>query len=74
MIDRCYKDRSCLPEPKYKDSPLFGKSPFRIPFSDKARVYHLTPENLEDQNPESELMSKYLGLLEKSEADRSEKL
>ena len=74
-IDRCYEDQSCLREQKFKDSPLFAKSPFKIPFGDKARVYHLTPENLEIENQESELMNKYLlGLLEKSEAERSEKL
>lgn len=47
-----------------------------MPFSDKAKVYHLTPENLAIDSQENELMSKYLlDLFEKSEADqRSSKM
>lgn len=66
--DRCYEDKSCLPEQiKFSDSPLFAKSPFKMPFNDKARAYHLTPENLENINQESELSKLLSDLFEKSE-------
>ena len=75
LIDRCYVDKSCMREQiKFEDSPPFAKSPFSIPFNDKARAYHLTPENLENENPESELNKFLLDLFEKSEAERSVQL